>query len=448
MKHKIILVVASVCESLLNGKTMCLTLRTSSRMANASLISMLFVFGCSSSNEVQVASDELDSEDVVSVGETVDGESNENSVDSISQTSDIDSPTPTPDAVTGTDLEVENADPSNNLNDVAVLNESNALDIWREVVSVINEEQLNEYFDVLESELNINNTFNITNTIDDIVFSEAIQPVSPYQLEQSFGSGEFNDISEGERYTCASGGVIDIYVDGVSSIGVDSVFTDCVVSNQMLEGITYSGITGQRNVFRGSISRTLFRDFTRSASNGETVSLSGAVFGGNSSFVSIDKIDGWNDMEFIQTNGIQEFRLSAFNITRTTVDSETNVGITQGLVDGVLVFFNRYRLEESIEGRFNVFAPWTGTSSGLSVAISLEYSDDVVIDLNNPDLEFVGRDPIQPFNWESGSVTISAGDSTMVIRPSVAEVGSFELELSDGSLIGPVPWVNEFFINP
>ena len=63
MKLKIILVVASVCESLLNGKTMCLTLRTSSRMANASLISMLFVFGCSSSNEVQVASDELDSED-------------------------------------------------------------------------------------------------------------------------------------------------------------------------------------------------------------------------------------------------------------------------------------------------------------------------------------------------------------------------------------------------
>ena len=131
-----------------------------------------------------------------SVGDTVDGESNENSVDSISQTSDIDSPTT--DAVTGTDLEVENADPSNNLNDVTVLNESNALDIWREVVSVINEEQLNEFFDVLESELNINNTFNITNTIDDIVFSEAIQPVSPYQLEQSFGSGEFNDISEGE----------------------------------------------------------------------------------------------------------------------------------------------------------------------------------------------------------------------------------------------------------
>ena len=106
---------------------MCQTLRTSSRMANASLISMLFVFGCSSSNEVQVASDELASEDVVSVGETVDGESNENSVDSISQTSDIDSPTP--DAVTGTDLEVENADPSNNLNDVTVLNESNALDL-------------------------------------------------------------------------------------------------------------------------------------------------------------------------------------------------------------------------------------------------------------------------------------------------------------------------------
>jgi len=195
------------------------------------------------------------------------------------------------------------------------------------------------------------------------------------------------------------------------------------------------------------------------------VILSGNAFGGDTSFVSIDRLDGWSDLEFLQSNAGQEFRLSGYNIRRTTVDTETTGSSTNNggvFVGGEFIAFNMYRLEETIEGSFSVFAPWTGASQGLTVSVDLEYTDDVLLAIRDPDLtdgviaavtdpdfEFAQRDPVQPFNWEFGSVTITASDgSAMVVSPSEAEIGSFELVLSNGSVIGPLPWVNEFFINP
>lgn len=327
------------------------------------------------------------------------------------------------------------------------INESNALDIWREVVTVINEDQVNEFFDKATDEINLQRRFNLSNTIDDIVFSESFTVDPAYQYEQSFGSGELVDLVDGDAYTCAGGGGIHFYINQSFQVGSDSVFTDCAVTNAISDGVTYSGITGGRNIFRGSISSAVFKNFTRVSSNGETTVLSGSNSGGNRSYLSISRIDGWAGLNFRQTNSVQDFQLSNFNVKRTTIDGETNVGITSGSLGGVFVTFNRYRLENTIEGSFNVVAPWTGTPAGLSVELFLDYSDDVDIDLYDPDLEFPGRDPVQPFNWETGSVTISASDSFMVIRPSETEIGSFELELSNGVTIGPLPWVDEFYIN-
>ena len=110
--------------------------------------------------------------------------------------------------------------------------------------------------------------------------------------------------------------------------------------------------------------------------------------------------------------------------------------------------FNRYRLEDAIEGSFDVYAQWTGTEMGLSVTVDLSYLDDVLVGLEDPDIEFPERDPVKPFHWEAGNVTISANDgSHIIVIPSEAELGSFELQLSSGEVIGPLPWLDEYLID-
>ena len=408
---------------------------------HAIIFGVLLISGCSSSNDSQSLGDELAVDDTVptttepSPAAPTNGTSTEQTTP---QADSFDQPTQ---------------------NQVFTLDESNALDIFRETVAVINEEQIGEFFDIFSTELELpSRSFNISNTSDDIVFSETFVAEPAYQLEEVFGSGEVTAVTIGDSYTCAGGGSIQIFLGEPPSS--DASFVDCVVSEA-----TYSGVTGRRNTFRGSIANVPYINFTRLASNGEMVTLSGNAFGGNTSFVSIDQLDGWSDLDFRQSNAGQDFRLSEFNVRRTTVDTETNGSSTINggtFIDGEFIGFNSYRLEETIQGSFTVFAPWTEPSQGLSVSVDLEYTDDVLLAVRDPDLtddvigaitdpdfEFPQRDPIQPFNWEIGNVTITASDgSSMVISSSETEIGSFDLVLSNGAVIGPMPWTNEFFINP
>ena len=418
------------------------------------VLSAMFISGCSSSSNSQPSGDEIAADDTTTTSTefTPDAPNNSAPNESPADSTDLDT----------VEVEIEQTIPQEGNDvqstpaDVFIIDESNALDIFRETVAVINEEQISDFIDIYTSELELpTRTFFVTNTTDDIVFSETFMPESTYLLEEVFDSGDVTAVTVGDNYTCASGGSVQIFEGMFPSS--DALFVDCVVSEAI-----YNGVTGTRNTFRGSISSVPYIDFTRLASNGEMVTLSGNAFGGNTAFFSIDRLDGWSDVEFLQSNAGEEFQLSQFNIRRTTVNTETGTANGGAFVDGEFIGFNTYRLEETIVGSFTVFAPWTDASQGLSVSVDLEYNDDVLLAIRDPDLaddviaaitdpdfEFPQRDPVQPFNWEFGNVTITASDgSTMVITPSETETGAFELALSNGTVIGPLPWVDEFFIKP
>lgn len=323
--------------------------------------------------------------------------------------------------------------------DDTTINALNAMEIWREIVAVVNEDRINDLFNSLESELNfIGKELFLGNTVDEIVLSETFEADPPYLFQNSLDDMSLVAIPEGSLYTCASGGNVASYM---GSTGYDNVFDQCAVGS-----LVYDGMTGTRDFFIDEIGSQPWENFARTTSTGDSTMLSGRSFAGNESLGFIDQTSGWSDLDFVQTGDAGEFSLNGYSVTRTSFDSEfaaiPNVGQE---IDGIFVPFLVYELAETISGSFSVAASWTGSSEPLNVDIDLRYQDNVVLAFDNPELEFPARDTEQPFYWEEGSVSINATDgSSLTATPSETPSGSFVLTLDDGEVVGVVPSVDEF----
>ncbi len=322
--------------------------------------------------------------------------------------------------------------------DAPQLTAANARSVWKQIVAVINERKINAHFGLLADELNFQNKqFFLSNTVDDIVFSESINVDPPFRFETDFGSNEFVDVSRSSVYTCAAGGGIQSYNPAEINGGA-VIFQQCVIG-----AATYNGSVGLRNIFRGAISRQPFSHFERRAGDVFT-SVTGEAFGGNQSFVVTNRRDGWRSLDFQYNDTL---RLDDYSIERITVDSEFDNGNHGGVfVDGEFLSVNRYNRQNRIVGSFSVSAPWTGGFVWF-VDVGLGFADDVLLISGQPNREFSTRDPVKAFEWESGSVVITANDgSRMNARPTGNSANAFTLTVDNGETIGPIVSEGEFEI--
>ena len=317
------------------------------------------------------------------------------------------------------------------------INAGNALDRWASVVSVINEEPLAPFFDNLAAELN----FRIVNNggilaANGIDFSENRTIDPPYQF---VAGGETFDVFDEAVYTCASGGTMLRYNGNATNVssrfnGYDSVFENCAISTNQ-----FNGTIGGRGLLRAIESRFPFVNFQRLSSNGDTQSIDGIFYTGNLSRAIIDRRSGWRNLTF--SDSANNVTLTSYNIDRVEFNNRLFMGET-AIINGAVVNTVSYEVRSTINGQFNVTAPFT---EGLTVdvAVDLTYQDNVREAFLDSSVDFPGRDTQLPFSWQSGSVTIFASDgSSMTVLP--AADNAFQLELSTGESLGPFAWTGRF----
>ena len=320
------------------------------------------------------------------------------------------------------------------------LSAANAEQVVQNVMSVINEDQIDTLFaNAADDLLFQDRLFFITNTVDDIQFSQGVTLETPYPLETGFNTGEFTDIPIRSEYTCAAGGTIFSYVS-------DQVFNDCSVGNH-----TYNGTVGRRNdAIRGTVRNYPFWDFSATNTNGETSVITGGYSIGNISFVVINRIERWRDAEFTTVLSDGDFRVSDFTIERL---DRSDVGFTLGSTNVITIDGIRYEIANnsqsaSIEGSFVVQAGWTAQEA-VSVAVSLGFTDTIRVPIDGPIDSYPGTiDPQEPFEWQTGSIDINAPDgSSLSVVPTTPSAQSFSIELSNGESLGPFPWADGYTVD-
>lgn len=319
------------------------------------------------------------------------------------------------------------------------LSVANAEELVRNIFAVINESQIDTLFENAQNDLAFQERqFFLSNTVDDIAFSQGIDLETPYRLETNFGVGTFTDIPVRGEYTCAAGGTIFSYF-------TDRVFNDCVVGNN-----TYNGTSGRRNDNqRGTIRNYPFWDFSATDAAGVTSTLTGEYSIGNLSFVVLNQTKRWVEAEFTTTLSDGAFTLSDFNIERLDrSDVGTSFGNITRPFDGVSFTIRNNSQSSSINGSFAVEAGWTNQEP-LTVSVSLSFTDTIREPADSSVTDFPGSiDPIEPFQWQTGSIEIGANDgSSITVTPTTPSDQSFSIELSNGESIGPLLWTDGYTID-
>lgn len=320
-----------------------------------------------------------------------------------------------------------------------ILSVANAEEIVQNVFAVINEDQIDAFFENAQNDLAFQGRrFFLSNTVDDIAFSQGIDLDTPYRLETNFGTGTFTDIPVRGEYTCAAGGTIYNYF-------TDRVFNGCAVGNN-----TYNGTSGRRNDnLRGSIANYPFWGFSATDATGITSTLTGGYSIGNVSFVVLNLTQLWKDAEFATTLNDEPFRLSNFNVERR---DKSDVGSSFGditiPIDGVTYTIRNNSQSSSISGSFTVEAGWTNQEP-LTVTVSLSFIDTIRGPVGSSATEYPRTiDPIEPFQWQTGTIEISANDgSSITVTPTTPSAQSFSIQLGNGESIGPLSWSDSFNID-
>lgn len=317
---------------------------------------------------------------------------------------------------------------------------ANAASIFQQVVSVINEDEIDRFFENAQNDLNFQGrTFFLSNTVDDIQFSQGADLETPYQLETNFGVGEFTSIPVRSEYTCASGGSIYNYF-------TDRVFNDCSVGDH-----TYNGTSGRRNdTFRGTIRSYPFWNFSATDSAGARSELSGGYSIGNQSFVVLNQTMGWTDADYSTQLSDGALSITELNIERL---DRSDVGFTLGNItvaphgDGVVEILNNSQ-SSSVQGSFTVRAGWT-QQEAVDVTVALNFQDTIrtLVDSTIDDYEG-SLDPREPFEWQTGSVTVGTqSGELMTIVPTSPADQTFSIFLSNGETVGPLLWSDGYTID-
>ena len=319
------------------------------------------------------------------------------------------------------------------------LSAANAREIAGQVISVINEDQIDAFFENAGDDLEFQGRqFFLSNTVDDIVFFQGIDLDEPYQLETNFGSGTFTDVPVRSEYTCAAGGTIYNYFS-------DRVFNDCAVGSN-----TYNGTSGRRNDnLRGVIRSYPFWNFSATDAANMTSTLTGGFDTGNQSFVVLNQTQRWNDASFTTTLADGVFTLSEFNIERLDKsDVGTSFNNMTSVIDGVRYTIRNNSRSSTINGSFNVAAGWTNQET-LAVNVTLTFSDTIRELVGDTLTGFPGTlDPIDPFEWQAGSIEITAADgSSITMVPTSPGSQSFSVILSNGESITPLLWSDGFYVD-
>lgn len=319
------------------------------------------------------------------------------------------------------------------------LSVANAEEVVRNVISVINEDQIDAFFSEAQNDMDFQGRlFFLTNTVDEISFAQGVDLDTPYQLETNYGEGTFTDIPVRSEYTCAAGGTIYNYFK-------DRVFNDCVVGNN-----TYNGISGRRNDdLRGSIRDYPFWNFSATNSAGVTSTLTGGYSTGNLSFVVLNQTQRWVDASFTTTLTDGGFSLQNFTIERLDrSDLGTSFEDRTQVIDGVAYTIRNNSQSSSIDGSFTVQAGWTNQQL-LDVSVALSFSDTVRELTDSSLTDYPGTlDPREPFHWQAGTVEIMAADGTaLMLVPTLGSNQSFSINLSNGESIGPLLWSDGYSID-
>ncbi|MFK8076940.1 MAG: hypothetical protein AB8B84_10170 [Granulosicoccus sp.] len=317
---------------------------------------------------------------------------------------------------------------------------ANATRFVQHIVSVINEDEIDRFFENAQNDLNFRGRlFFLSNTVDDIQFSQGITLDSPYQLETVFDSGEFTDVPVRSEYTCASGGSIYRYSS-------DRVFNDCTAGNN-----TYNGLTGRRlDGFRGTLRNYPFRNFSATDSSGSVSELTGGYITGNTSFVILKQTQKLTNAKFSTSLSDGPLNITNLNIERLDY---SNLGFTSGnitvsTVTGSPVEIINNSQRSSINGTFTVTAGWT-QQEAVDVTVSLSFEDTIRQLVDDTIVDFPGSlDPRDPFEWQAGSIVVSTqGGDSMTIVPTTPANQTFSILLSNGETVGPLSWSDGYTID-
>ncbi len=306
------------------------------------------------------------------------------------------------------------------------------------VVSVINEDAIDAFYQTAnDDDLFTSKRFGITGDAAE-QFSRVDAPTleTPYSIELNYGQGNFVTSEDTGAFVCDGGGGAIVHYNN-TDVATDYVFDGCVINSS-----TYSGTAGTRVVVRGAVNRSPVYDLSILDSSGQTRTLSGGYSSGNTSFVVVDAQSNWNSAFYSGPVEGGELEISEYNVSRTNTNTENDIDReTLTLGDGTAVSLNEYTVSNSVVGTFSVSAPWSLDQS-LAVAVDLQYSDAVAIatDVNTGNVvDYSGSDPEAAFHWQSGSVTVTAEDgSVLLVEPVENQPGSFLVTTSNGETLGPL----------
>ena len=340
-----------------------------------------------------------------------------------------------PDATADTTPVITSDSPPDNGSDA--LSVANAEEILNNVVSVINEEAIEAFYQTaIDDNLFQGKAFFISNTSADIQIVGENTLETPYPLEVTYDQGDIVDANNSSEYTCAGGGTLVGYFAG-SDQATDWVFDNCVIGSN-----TYSGTAGSRLITRGAINPSPVFDLTIEDSNGQTRSLSGGYSFGNQSFAAINSQSNWDSAEYRGPVDNGELTIEGYTVSRMRQDDNVDrFDGSETLSDGTVVQINEYSVTNAVNGNFTVTAPWTDNES-LAVTVDLSFNDNVRIarDAESGDeVEYSGTDPEDASYWQSGSITIEAVDgSQLLVTPAEGQSGDFIITTDSGETVGPL----------
>lgn len=317
------------------------------------------------------------------------------------------------------------------------LSVANAEATLKNVANIINEDTIEAFYQTAnDDQLFQGKWFFISNTSAEIqnIGGETLE--TPYQVEVTYGEGDFVDAFETGNYSCASGGSLVGHFAGVFQAS-DWVFDDCVIGSN-----SYNGTVGFRMITRGVINRSPVYNLSIADSSGQVQSLSGGFSSGNRSFVSVVSESNWNSASYRGPVEGGQLQIDDYTVSRSTNDG--NIGRfenPQSLPDGRVIEINQYSVANTVMGSFTVSAPWTQNES-LEVTVELSFSDDAQIARyveTEEEVEYSETDPEESNYWQTGSINITAEDgSQLLVTPVEAQRGQFLITTGNGETVGPV----------
>ena len=167
------------------------------------------------------------------------------------------------------------------------------------------------------------------------------------------------------------------------------------------------------------------------------------------SFVVLNQTQRWTNAQYSSTLSDGAFTLSDFTIERLDrSDVGSSFDTTTRVIDGIPYTIRNNSQSSSVNGSFSVVAGWTHQEP-ISVNVSLSFTDTIRELANSSITDYSGSiDPIEPFQWQTGAIVISANDgSSITVTPTVPSNQSFSIALSNGESIGPLPWGIDYIID-